>query len=379
MKGIDYILDNEMITQDAQVELFSWGEPFLNAELDEIYGELWKRGLHYRLSTNGSILRLITSKYLEKLDDLCFSISGFTQESYGKIHGLNLERVLENISRQSTYFIENGFSNKLVMNFHVYQYNVDEIKLAKQFCDEHSITLIPHIAYFADSDLFWKYRLGKLDYATLEEASRELFLYIHEKYGSQIPEGYQCRQLDTLVVDEQLRVLPCSFLTGKNHLESLFAYNLSALREKRKALPACKTCIDSKSYYLINQDKFFNYGFRENKEDVLIAPHVYFDSGAGFSEERTQWEPLPQNGNFSFEVTVPAGCKRIRLDPTEGRGCIITHLDVIGEGREVKIQGTNAKLQGGLYFFETTDPQIIIELKKSYSSLLVRGEIAYLL
>ena len=175
---LDYIGEKRFVCSDIQVELFNWGEPFLNPELNEICLETAKRGYTYRLSTNGSILKLLEPEAIKQMDDICFSVSGFTQESYGKIHGLQLSKVLSNIATISEHFIKYGYENKLVMNFHVYQYNIDEIMLAKKFCEQYHIRLIPHLAYLADAESMWQFRESKMPYDKLNEASKEIFLYL---------------------------------------------------------------------------------------------------------------------------------------------------------------------------------------------------------
>lgn len=52
---INYCLDHSIINQNSDVELYSWGEPFLNPEILDILDIIVEKGIGgYNLSTNGS-------------------------------------------------------------------------------------------------------------------------------------------------------------------------------------------------------------------------------------------------------------------------------------------------------------------------------------
>lgn len=250
-KGLDYILNHDFFDKEhGQLELFNWGEPFLHKDLNEICRQICERKICYRLSTNGSVLQLLDKENLAYLDDVCISISGFTKKSYRKIHGLELKHVLSNVKAMSDWFQECGVANKLVMNFHVYQFNIGEVEAAARFCKKNGIVFLPHIAYLADFDLFNRFMLKDMDMETLYGVSKELLMGAVDELMENYSPSYECKQRNSLVLDEKLHVLPCSFLTSRDHMGYLFDYaDVEQLETLRDHVKACDICRKSKTCF----------------------------------------------------------------------------------------------------------------------------------
>lgn len=378
---LDYILAQNMITTEAQLELFSWGEPFLNPELDEICLEVSRRKRHYRLSTNGSVLKLLNPKCMEYLDDLRFSVPGFSEQSYGKIHKLCFKQVIKNIAIIAEHFEKNGFPGKLVMNYHVYQHNLDEIKIAQKFCDTHHIKLIPHLAYLADSELLWSYMEGIMDYSILQEVAEELLLFDYKRLCAEMPSDYICRQFSSLVVNEKAQVVPCCFLPNKESIGSVFEQTVDTVREARTHLPQCKRCAENKAMYIVNQDNYFNYGYEVCSDDAVkhVQPRVYYDFGDGYTEVNTVLGAQPQNGQLYMCIRLPEKLSKLRFDPTERCGCILENLKIISDTGPLAIANLNGTVVDDCYFFRTEDPQIEIEVAAQYDTIItITADIKYL-
>ncbi|MCH5286590.1 MAG: radical SAM protein [Christensenellaceae bacterium] len=379
IKGLDYVLEHDFYDREnGQLELFSWGEPFLNKELNAILRAVCERKLRYRLSTNASVLQLIDRDNLPFMDDLCISISGFTPESYSRIHGLNLNKVLENIKAMAAWFRECGYDNKMVMNFHVYQFNIGEVEAAARFCEEQGIRFIPHVAYLADYDLFSSYMLGEMDAGTLREASKELMLGAVDELMKNYDPDYICKQYNALIIDEHLRVLPCAFLTSEVHLGTIFDYDtVEALDAARRRFATCEQCHQSKVFYLVNQDKYFPY--RSGKTaDVHVLPHCYIDAGEGYSETNTLYDRQGRvsQKDFDCRFDIPEGVRALRFDPVEGCGCLLKGLTCTDEqGRALDVVPANGeRLDGGELLFRTADPQVLIPFDQAPKSVRVTAE-----
>lgn len=110
-----------------------------------------------------------------------------------------------------------------------------------------------------------------------------------------------------------------------------------------------------------------------------LSLQVYYDFGNGFSEENSnRYEyKLNNDKNVELSLEVPAGVKRIRIDPAE-QFCLITiirfQLYTSDNQIEVEFQ-TNGKIfTSNSIFFDTKDPQLyIININED----VVRCEIFY--
>ena len=383
-KALDYIIEHNFFDyKEGQVELFSWGEPFLHKDINAICNELCKRKMRYRLSTNASIPRRLNKENLTYLDDVCISISGFTQKSYGRIHGLNLDRVLRNIREMSQWFRECGHGDKIVMNFHVYQFNIDEVEMAAQFCRENGIRFLPHIAYLADFDLFNRYMTGKIDQEMLLQISKEVMMGSVENLMENFDPAYECKQRNALVLDEQLRVLPCAFLSSRDHIGSIYEYaSVEELDRARDKVEVCHVCHESKTWYLVNQDKYYPWKSDKSAKPYPL-PHIYFDRGNGFFENQTIYDPegmITQEG-FMCRFDLPERFISLRFDPAEGSGCLIRNIRVIDElGNLLMCEPLNGEvLDGGALLFHTKDPQISLRFEHCPSQLRISADIDWII
>ncbi|HIE07386.1 MAG TPA: radical SAM protein, partial [Desulfarculaceae bacterium] len=130
-KSIDKLIEEKLIDRRSCIFLYNWGEPFLHPDLDNIIEYVNKREINFALSSNASVYKEFKVKDVEKLHEISFSMSGFSQFSYDRIHGFRFEKIKQHI----TMFAENlkkiGYRNKVKIFFHIYQFNLDEIILAK--------------------------------------------------------------------------------------------------------------------------------------------------------------------------------------------------------------------------------------------------------
>lgn len=98
-KGLLYMKEQGIIDENTELELYNWGEPFLNAEINEICGIIVKHGYSFHLSTNASVFRSIAPENLRTLSGFRVSLSGFSKETYAVTHALDYDHVIENISK----------------------------------------------------------------------------------------------------------------------------------------------------------------------------------------------------------------------------------------------------------------------------------------
>lgn len=377
-RGIDYLLENEIINPDEViVDLFNWGEPFLNPRLNEILEVLNDRNIRYGLSTNASHYVKIKEEYLDNLQYLIISISGFSEKTYKNIHSLDLNNILDNIKQFSSDLKTKCYNYKIIMNYHVYQYNICEIEEAHAFCEDNEIAFSPHVAYLADSELFDAYLSKSLEYDILDEAAKELlFGAIQEKIEEyKTLEKFICPQYDNLVLDEKMNIIPCCLYTSKENMGTVYNYSGQELLELKMNFPKCKTCIQSGQAYVVNSSMPFNYGFK-NADNGNYSAKIYLDYGNGFSEAETIYGGDLSKTAYKYNRTfrLPKGIKQLRFDPIENRKCAILSFKATLDGMEINPVYTNGNKTGDIYLFDTLDPQFLFQLDEKEKNIVLMVE-----
>ena len=141
-----------------------------------------------------------------------------------------------------------GYQHKVKIFFHIYQFNLDEIILAKEFAKSIDADFVSYYAFIADYDKAKNYLLNKLSHAEMRSVAESIVLADMVQKIKLMPSNYRCPQDDILVLDEKADILTCCFLP-KDHLDyscgNLFD---DALRENLKAKTRkieCKFCLES--------------------------------------------------------------------------------------------------------------------------------------
>lgn len=124
---------NELGDHVEVIELFNWGEPFLNRDACRIIRRIADHGIRTVLSSN---LQLIPDPHeivSSGLSELIVSCHGFTQEAYEKyMVGGSLEKTLHNIGR----ILDAGgpdMKMKVILRFVLFAHNEHELPLAIEY------------------------------------------------------------------------------------------------------------------------------------------------------------------------------------------------------------------------------------------------------
>lgn len=372
-KGIGYLLDHSIIESNAIIELFNWGETFFHPQIVEILDLLCERDLRIGLSTNGSRYIDIPRACMSNIEYLIISISGFSEKSYKNIHGLNFNSVLENIKKFAYLFNSNGHCGKVIMNFHVYQYNMQEIMEAEKFAYDNNVIFSPHLAYIADESLFLKYLNDSLDEEILRSASKEILFGMIEQIKRKVDgSDFICPQKERLVLDEELNVIPCCLFNSEDTIGNLFEFqNFGEIKERVQTFNYCSECIRLKQAQIIHSP-MTEFPYQNN----ILRPKIYYaDNMEEFSENRSITGINIANGQaFSMEAVLPHSANYIRFDPLEGRKSILVDLEVYVNGERLIPKWHNGTVVDNLIIFETIDPQVIMQLPSDERELRIQGK-----
>lgn len=175
---VSHMLRYQIITPDCLFRIYNWYEPTLNPHLPGIINYMHDRGLRLDMSTNASVLPDFSSIHTcEHYEGILFSMPGFSQRSYDRIHGFDLETVKNNIRTTMSEIRKKGFKGDAYINYHLYQFNTDEVYAAKEFADEVGIRLHTMFAYFNGTRGFSEYINETMPVEMMSRASKDLFFY----------------------------------------------------------------------------------------------------------------------------------------------------------------------------------------------------------
>ena len=257
-KALIHLFENGFITSSSNIDIFNYGEPFLHPQINEIIGILERNKIKYGISTNASIVpQGLSSTTYENLQGLIFSMPGYSQKSYMRMHGFNFGKVKENILQILHTLRDRGFNGTAQISYHIYQYNLQELRYAESFAYENRMQFLPNVAYFCDLDMYYDYLANLMEPALMKDAQSELFLYYVENgRRNSRPTDYECPQLsDILVIDEQLNVLTCCGVDRYMRDATLgYLMNLTFLETAllKRSAPYCKKCMSAGIDYLIH-------------------------------------------------------------------------------------------------------------------------------
>ena len=160
-----------LIDSQSEIHLYNWGELFLHPDLQNIIRVINNHNLRYCISTNASIIPQINEAFIKHLAAFKFSMCGFSQQSYNRIHKFKFDRITENISKIVSRLRSLEYNEWIGINFHVYRFNTNEIRECKRFANDLGISLLFGDAYLAD---WWQFE-SFINDTLPNEKRREIF------------------------------------------------------------------------------------------------------------------------------------------------------------------------------------------------------------
>ncbi len=234
------------------VSLFNWGEPFSNPKINDILQILKKKKLSASISSNFIVKPDIDPGFFPVIDNATFSISGLSQNSYGRIHGASINKVLNNFEDFYKKIREYSPNTKIRIAWHRYTFNENEFWDSLKYFNRPGISFLPVAAWW--NDLFEMLDLldGNLPEDRKKEAERDLFIDGIRKqvaYCKTESKGYRCPEWDSfLVIDEIGQLLLCCGVTRYDSdyvLGNILNMSAEEIWKKKISNPFCNKCLSS--------------------------------------------------------------------------------------------------------------------------------------
>lgn len=222
-----HLLDRRIVAPQALFHIYNWYEPTLNPHLAGIINAMGEQGLRLDISTNaGRCMDFSGLGGCTHVESVLFSMPGFSQASYDRIHGFDFEQVKGNIRTTVDELRRRGFRGDAYINFHLYQFNLGEIYGAKEFADSLGIRLHSIFAYFNGSGEFGPYLSGSMDTEALKDATREIFfghLYDLEAHREEYLKRFE--EPESITLSERCNLIPGRGSNDEEAVVSIFDLN----------------------------------------------------------------------------------------------------------------------------------------------------------
>jgi MoaA/NifB/PqqE/SkfB family radical SAM enzyme len=247
-RTLDRLIALELVVPGwTSVGLHNWGEPILHPDLNGVVREINARDLYANISTNASKATRFTVP-TDRFTVVNFSVPGWSQESYDRIHGLRFDRVVANMEATVANMRATGYDKPFYLSFHVYQFNyVDEFKAARAWCDAHGVTFTPYYAYINDYRQAKAYLTGTMSAKDVTEVSQSLFLHFVKDLIAKQPSDWTCPQWKgQLTLNHKAEVLLCCSLPF-DHPEAVLGSVFDLSREQiltgKVSAKECDNCL----------------------------------------------------------------------------------------------------------------------------------------
>lgn len=242
-----------IVPHETVIELYNWGEPFLHPRFETMIKIVANKGFRFGLSTNASVLKTLPSETVSRLVEIRFSMPGFSQESYDRMHGFKFDVICRNIRAITEQIRAICADARISVSFHLYEFNRSERDPAREFCDNLKIGFMPLYAYFNGYSMAKDYFNGIFSREDCENIASDLMVDQLEALRQDRPAGYECPQSGILALDEFCNVLLCcgtDRLVPGHVIGKLRDVDYERLPGIRKRAAACLLCSKYKIDYM---------------------------------------------------------------------------------------------------------------------------------
>jgi MoaA/NifB/PqqE/SkfB family radical SAM enzyme len=228
----------------GSVQLYAWGEPLLNPQIEEIIRATVERGVLCAISTNLNLHHDFAGVVRARPDWVKVSASGFGP-SYQTTHtGGDWELFRSNLKRLSDLKQEFHPEMYVEINYHLYRHNQgDQFQRMSELCAQLGFVFRPNWAYLYPLDKVLDYCEGR---ALNEEASRTLEMLqlgIDEGLSrARLQAHLPCAEERCLPVAWDLSVRSCGAYFWPGVCDNFLEQTLESILERREQSGICQRC-----------------------------------------------------------------------------------------------------------------------------------------
>jgi MoaA/NifB/PqqE/SkfB family radical SAM enzyme len=198
------------------ISLFSWAEPLLHPRICDLIQVVTSAGIPCHMSSNLNLLPQADAIMEENPASLKISLSGFTQDVYGRTHrGGNIELVKKHMSELAAAKKRANATTRIIVNYHRYLHNLEEEPLMRRFAADLGFDFEPAWALLLPVEKILAFSGNDKQPFPLTEEDRQLIdqlaLPVTQSLEySQASRSSECRLRDSQVsMDFQGNVLLC--------------------------------------------------------------------------------------------------------------------------------------------------------------------------
>ena len=267
---LNYLKASKMLPKSGMIHLFNWGEPMLHPQINDIIKTCGKYGLLAFISSNLIHLPKLQARALRLLTGIGVSLSGFTDDSYRRIHGKKLKTVLENINKLYLMAVKADCRWRPHVIWHRYPFNEREMSVAKKYFWNRGMEFLPSLACLSGIDLTIDYFFDdNMKKAERKKIEQDLYVdYIRYILALSKTDNYECPQWSYLTIDENARLQLCcgwSNTVKQSDLGLLFDFSTKDIKALKRNSPLCSKCIS------LGIAKFGNSVLKDRLLDVYLS------------------------------------------------------------------------------------------------------------
>lgn len=233
------------------VVLFNWTESLLHPRVSRFVQHVKSLGLYCMLSSNLNVLNDADAIMESHPDHFRISLSGFTQEVYGKTHRQgNIERVKRNMTMLSTARQRAGArQTRVVVYYHKYRHNLHEIAPMREFTHQLGFEFSDAWAYYMPLEKLLRLLDGQLPPEERRFVEDDFALPIVESIEAarELGPDHRCHLLDDqLVVDVHGNLAICCTVydlrDGPNRLGTFLEMSPEDISRSKREHATCLQC-----------------------------------------------------------------------------------------------------------------------------------------